>query len=392
MSKRRHRIVTLTLDAAVFIVIVTAAASCSNFSAQVAWNDPKVKNEAKSGPTTQPAAPSEALAHVEATERTQFDENDPPVQVNIFGEFDGVERKNTTLVTGPANLQQHTFVTEGYDADVAIDATGKWMAYASTRHNEQSEIYVQRVDGLSVTQLTNDQAADANPSFSPDGQRLAYASNRSGSWDLYVMDIDGRNRVQVTAGPTQDLHPTWSPDGTMLCYSSLGGRSDQWELWLVNVETMEKRMIGYGLFPSWSPDKKVNRIAFQRARQRGSRWFSLWTMDLVDGEARRVTEVAVSTNAAIVKPSWSPDGKSLAFSTIVEPAKTNGGKPLGQQDIWAIDSDGTNRRRLTDGAGSNLMPFWAVDNRVYFVSDRGGKECVWSIRVQAEETKVAATE
>jgi Tol biopolymer transport system component len=102
--------------------------------------------------------------------------------------------------------------------------------------------------------------------------------------------------------------------------------------------------------------------------------------------------VAVSTNAAIVKPSWSPDGQRLAFCTIVEPARTNGGKPLGQQDIWAIDADGTNRRRLTDGAGSNLMPFWAVDNRVYFVSDRGGKECVWSIRVEAAETKIAATE
>ncbi len=381
MTKTRQKFLIWTLDVVAFVAVVTTA-GCSGFSAKIAWNDPPA-------PATPPV--SEAVAHAEAVDPA--DVIDAPVAVNIFGEFDGVERKNTTHLTGPANLKQHTFVTEGYDADVAVDPTGKWMVYASTRHNEQPELYLQRVDGLSVTQLTNDHAADVTPAFSPDGQRIAFASNRSGSWDLYVMDIDGRNRMQVTAGPTHDLHPTWSPDGTMLCYSSIGGRSGQWELWLVDVETMEKRMIGYGLFPSWSPDKQASRIAFQRARQRGSRWFSLWTMDLVDGEARRVTEVAVSNNAAIVKPSWSPDGKSLAFTTIVEPARTHGGKPLGQQDIWLIDADGTNRRRLTDGNGSNLMPFWAVDNRVYFISDRGGKECVWSMRVDtADQTRIATTE
>jgi len=152
-------------------------------------------------------------------------------------------------------------------------------------------------------------------------------------------------------------------------------------------------MIGYGLFPSWSPDKTHNRIAFQRARQRGSRWFSLWTLDLVDGEARQLTEIAVSTNAAIVKPSWSPDGKGLAFCTIVEPAKTTRGKPSGQQDVWIIKADGTGRRRLTDGNGSNLMPAWSVDNRVYFISDRSGKECIWSVRVdEPTPSQIAATE
>ncbi len=93
-------------------------------------------------------------------------------------------------------------------------------------------------------------------------------------------------------------------------------------------------MIGFGLFPTWSPTKGVDRIAFQRARQRGGRWFSLWTLDLVDGESRRVTEVAASSNAAIVCPTWSPDGKQIAFATIAEPNNSTGAKPLGQQDIW----------------------------------------------------------
>jgi TolB protein len=196
------------------------------------------------------------------------------------------------------------------------------------------------------------------------------------------MDIDGRDTVTVTSGPAQCIHPSFSPDGTRLVYSCLGTRSNQWELWTVNLATNEKQQIGYGLFPSWSPDKSVDRIAFQRARQRGSRWFSLWTLDLIDGDAHRVTEVAVSSNAAIVSPAWSPDGKRLVFATILDPnRKTKSVKTVkGEQDIWTIAADGTDRRRVTDGNGINLSPFWASDNRVYFVSNRSGNEAIWSVR------------
>jgi TolB protein len=196
------------------------------------------------------------------------------------------------------------------------------------------------------------------------------------------MDLDGRNVTQVTSGPSQDMHPTFSPDGTRIAYCSVGGRSGQWEIWTINLATRERRMIAYGLFPCWSPDKTGDRIAFQRARQRGSRWFSLWTLDLIDGEAHRITEVAVSSNAAIISPSWSPDGRRLAFSTVVDPAQTVRGRPRGQQDVWIVDADGGNRHRLTDGTSTCLSPCWAIDNRVYFVSDRGGHENVWSVRTQ----------
>jgi Tol biopolymer transport system component len=301
--------------------------------------------------------------------------------VNIFGELDG-RQQNARVEPGDFGFQQHTFSDEGYDADVNVDRTGKWMVFASTRHSERSEIYLQRVDGTSVTQLTSDPSENAQPCFSPDGKSIAFCSTRAGSWDLYTMDTDGRNVTQITSGPTQDMHPSFSPDGSRLVYSSIGSRSGQWEIWVVTLATRERMMVGTGLFPSWSPDKSVERIAFQRARQRGSRWFSLWTLDLSEGEARRITEVAVSSNAAIISPCWSPDGKRLAFATVVDPAQTNKGKPRGQQDVWIIDADGGARRRLTDGTSTCLSPFWASDGRVYFISDRGGRENVWSVRTE----------
>jgi Tol biopolymer transport system component len=301
--------------------------------------------------------------------------------VNVFGELDG-QQPSTNAQSSDFGFQQHTFSDEGYDGDVNVDPTGKWIVFASTRHSEKSEIYLQRVDGTSVTVLTSDASENAQPCFSPDGKSIAFCSTRAGSWDIYTMDLDGRNVVQVTSGPSQDMHPSFSPDGTRLVYSSIGSRSGQWELWTVTLATRERKMIGYGLFPTWSPDKSADKIAFQRARQRGSRWFSLWTLELSDGEARRVTEVAVSSNAAIISPSWSPDGKRLAFATVVDPGQTNKGKPRGQQDVWVVDADGGNRHRLTDGTSTCLAPCWASHNRVYSVSDRGGHENVWSVRTQ----------
>lgn len=301
----------------------------------------------------------------------------PPSQVNIFGELDGV-RRGPGRPVGDQGFEQHTFPQEGYDADVAVDPTGKWIAFASTRDSVHAGIYMQRVDGTAVIKLTSDNSENAFPTFSPDGKHIAFCSTRSGVWNIYEMDVDGRNTVQITAGMNQCVHPSFSPDGTRIVYSSLGGRSNQWELWVVNLGDGEKQEIGAGLFPNWSPQRDVDRIAYQRPRDRGTRWFSLWTLDLVDGQARRITEVAVSANAAIVSPAWSPDGKRLVFATILNPNQKHT-RQRGEQDIWTVSVDGTDRRRLTDGIGINLSPAWASDNRVYFISDRGGTESVWSV-------------
>jgi TolB protein len=316
----------------------------------------------------------------------QSDRHSDAATVNVFGEINGTSASPFKPV-GESGFQQHTSLDEGEDGEVAVDPTGKWLAFASTRHNEAGDIYLQRAQGTSVTQLTNDAARDSFPAFSPDGKWIAFSSTRAGNWQIYRMDLDGRNVVQVTSGTMQAIHPSFSPDGTRLVYSAMGGRSGQWELWTVNLASGERRQVGYGLFPSWSPDKSVDRIAYQRSRQRGSRWFSLWTMDLIDGEGRRNTEVAVSNNAAIVSPCWSPDGKKLAFTTVVQ--NVEGSKGAGQQDVWTIDADGGNKQRLTDGNGTNLSPSWSPDNRVFFISNRGGNETIWSVHAGAGSAAAA---
>lgn len=313
--------------------------------------------------------------------------------VNVFGEIGSDVVNVPSQLGGQAGFQQQTFLDEGHDAAVSVCPAGEWMVFASTRHSEKPDLYLQRTGGLSVIQLTADAAEDAYPSFSPDGKQIAFCSARAGNWDIYLTDVDGKNVVQVTSGPMQDIHPSFSPDGTKLVYCSMGGKSGQWEIWTVDLASNAKQMIGFGLFPVWSPERGVDRVTFQRARQRGSRWFSVWTLEIADGEARRLTEVAVSANAALVSPSWSPDGKKLTFASIVEPASPGdaSGKPGRQQDIWVVNVDGSGRHRITDGKGTNVEPFWATNDRIFFISDRGGVEAVWSASIDAIATTTART-
>jgi TolB protein len=370
----KRRIVKWLLSGAAFAAVV-ASSGCSLLH--------------KNQPAATASAPvANAAPNAPADDTDAFEAAAPPPQVNIFGELDGVARGPVKPI-GDEGFQQHTFADEGYDSDPSIDPTGKLLVFASTRHSQHAGIYLQRVDGTAVTKLTADDADNAYPTFSPDGKSIAFCSTRSGVWNIYVMDTDGRNVVTITSGSAQCVHPSFSPDGTRLVFSEMGSRSNQWELWTVNLTSGERRQIGYGVFPNWSPSKDADRIAFQRARQRGSRWFSLWTLDLIDGEARRVTEVAVSSNAAIVSPAWSPDGKRLVFATIIDPTR-NAGRRKGEQDIWTINADGSDRRRLTDGNGVNLSPVWGVDNRVYFVSDRSGTESIWSVRPEIGQVFTAA--
>ena len=288
----------------------------------------------------------------------------------LYGEFPAANRvPRASPLDEEGNLRRVTYTTEGADFDVDTDATGQWLAYASTRHRQTADLYLQRVDGTAVTQLTSDPARDEMPCLSPDGKRVAFASDRGGTFDIYLMELEGGPAVKLTDDGAQNIHPSFSPDGKQLVYCSLGSQSGVWELVLLDVDRPgQRRLIGHGLFPVWSPT--ANRIAYQRARQRGSRWFSLWTLDITtEGEVTRPVEVVASANAAVITPEWSPDGRNLVFCTVLDPTADS---PAGSRaDIWICNADGTGRTQLTRGRYGNLYPTWAADGSIYFVSNRG---------------------
>lgn len=350
------RLATLAASTAALLALAGCAASTSD-----AGLGPAATLAARSA---EPARPSSRIANRDL---------DWSESASSWQEFDTVD-----------TLLQASFGQDGSDFDPDVSPDGRWLAFASTQHRLTSDIYLKPVRGSTVTQLTNDPAHDLMPSFSPDGARVAFASNRTGSWDIFVMSADGGQPVQVTSESSHELHPTWSPDGARLAFCRLSPASGRWELWMVQLDNPGvTRFLGYGLLPEWSPSGDT--IAFQRSRERGDRLYSIWTIDLEDGEVRRPTEIASSTETAFINPSWSPDGRRLAFSAVKPPESDIAGglSPMpAEADLWIVAVDGSSRIRLTGGAFVDLMPDWASDGRLYFVSNRAGIENIWSLAPQ----------
>ncbi len=361
---------------------ITSAGGCSSFWS-FADSEPDV---------IQPTAKGKALAAKAPKSRTPlFTESgrgmptgeldthfSNVVAVGLFGESAPGDAP-TTGQQGEGNLTQVSFAPEGGDFTPDVDHAGTFLVYASKQHNESFDLYRKAVDGRTVTQITSDPSEDMMPSISPDGRSLAFVSNRNGNWDIFTMSVDGGRPTQITFENDDEVQPTWSPDGRKLAFARKNARSGRWEIWTADAsQPSGSTFLCEGFLPRWSPEVSQDRLLFQRSRQQGSRFYSIWTVDLVNGQAMNPTEIVSAQNAAVIQPNWSPDGQWIVFTTVVDPAAQASDLPE-HSDLWVIKVDGSGRTSLTSGAFRNMQPVWGADDRIYFVSNRGGVENLWSI-------------
>ncbi len=334
-----------------------------------------------------------ALCISDAAAQQQMREMEPvepravrPSEIGVFGDI-GVSAAmpGRAEQSSSGALRRVTVSSVGADFDPSVSRDAKLIVFASTQHRSTADIYSKRVGANVITQLTNDPAEDVMPAISPDGSRIAFASNRTGNWDIWVMPSAGGKAVQITSDPAHELHPSWSPDGSQLVFCRLGEASGRWELWVLDVQMSQvAQFIGEGLFPEWCPVSGTgldgaDRILFQRSRERGDRGFAVWAIDYADGQSGSPTQIASSDRAAYVNPTWSPDARHVVFASI-EHQETRPEVSDGPQraDLWMVSVDGTGLVNLTSGGARDLMPVWASDNRIYFASAREGGENLWA--------------
>jgi Tol biopolymer transport system component len=182
---------------------------------------------------------------------------------------------------------------------------GSLIAYVAL-HNEAFQIFVVNANGGARRQLTT-QGSNYGPTWSPDGRRLAFRSDRDGNGEIYVMNADGSDQTRVTNNPADEHLPAWSPDGTKLAFAS-----------------------------------NRNRLAFQ-----------LYVASVDGHNEHRLTADPTNYHEE-QRPAWSPDGTKVAFVSNRDP-------PLGNTEIYVVDADGTNSRRLTHNDLREDWPAWSPD-------------------------------
>src|SRR5437763_1434865 len=107
----------------------------------------------------------------------------------------------------------------GFLQNLSWSPDGKQIAFASARTGN-FDIWVMNADGSDQRRLTTNPTMDCWPAWSPDGKRIAFTSNRDGNYEIYVMNADGTGQRNLTAHPAQDNYATWSPDGKRIAFIS----------------------------------------------------------------------------------------------------------------------------------------------------------------------------
>lgn len=350
------------------------------------------------------------LAGCHSTTTTSAIQDPPPApapvadDLALFGEDDSWASLGTlpadpiplTGIADSVDVSRVTFAEQGADFDPTMSFDGSFMVFASTQHNANADIYLKNTGSTVITQLTDDPSRDVMPAISPDGNWVAFSSDRLLDWNVYIMPRSGGRPVQITKSTAAELHPSWSPDGKTLAYAKLGQTSGKWEIWVVEVaNTSTPHFIGYGLFPEWCPKAGTgptggDQILYQRSAERGDRAFGIWTIEYKDGDVGSPSQLIGSASTAYINPTWSPDGRFIVFAAVSNPHQVRAVDTLNHEDcdLWMLAADGTTLVNLTAGASTDLMPTWGNDGRIYFVSTRSGQDNIWSI--DAREAMLAA--
>jgi serine/threonine protein kinase/Tol biopolymer transport system component len=367
----------------------------------------------------------------------------------------------------PANETQWSQFTQltddaGVETNPSISPDGDSIAYES-RAAGTWDIYVQRIGGRNATRVAGDPVRhEGGPAFSPDGKAIAF-HEEDNDGGIFVVGATGESERRLTdAG----FHAAWSPDGKAIAYcderiAAPAARSTTSAMSVVDVATGAVRVVtkGDAVQPAWSPGgtrlaywgnlngqrdiytiavaggdpvKVTDDVALDWAvvwapdgrhlyfaSDRGG-VMNLWRIPVNESSGRAtgaVEPVTMGVRSEIHRPSFSSDGRKLAFGSVVASANPValqlgvGGEVAGEprflfrqagaimptsmspdgsmlvyfgqgrtEDIWVSRTDGTGLRRLTDDAYRDRVPMWVDDNQIVFYSNRSGKYEAWTVR------------
>ncbi|MBN2048735.1 MAG: PD40 domain-containing protein [Anaerolineaceae bacterium] len=226
-------------------------------------------------------------------------------------EQDAIDSPPPTSTPPPTAIFQPVELADQQPVDEAYDEIGALLF--SMTDGQYQHLFVYHPQYLPLSRLTNGRWNDLHPSFSPDGTKIAYASNQNGQWDIYILDLVEYQLTQVTNTPAYDGSPTWSPDGLWLAYES--NQNNNLDVFVQAIGASSDEAIRLtsdpapDTSPAWSPSGRL--IAFMSLRSGDE---EIWLADLDQADDRFMNLSQQSDNID-THPIWSPDGTQLAWSS-----------------------------------------------------------------------------
>jgi Tol biopolymer transport system component len=271
----------------------------------------------------------------------------------------------------------------GEDFASSISRDEKTLVYVSQKSGNL-DLWLKKLESAPPPdrQLTFHNSEDNSPAISPNGEWLAFISNRSDpKGDLYILPLKFAaskkgidNARRLTDGKTQDKNPTWSADGKFIYFSSKNSGSFETQIHKINIDTKIQTKVAkvQGVNPSVSHDGRY--LAFV-SKKMGIKP-SIWVKDL---QTNSLVQITKGTDID-VSPNWSSDGKEIFFTRYRDDTNRDGAVTIeDRSNIWSVSFPPSKLPiQLTDSSAYDLFP-QASNNSLYITSDRKKDIDIWKI-------------
>ena len=237
--------------------------------------------------------------------------------------------------------------TSGTDAQPMWSPAGTKIAFSSRREGV-SKIFTMNVDGTGQMRVTNQPATalgqgDEEPSWARNGIRIAFHSDRELGLHIWSVNADGSNLARLTS-VGENVTPVWSPNFDRIAFATTRDGGEDYEISTMdafggNVQQHTSNDT-WDSNPDWSPTG--TKLAFQRFGDAGA--FDIWVLDLISGAETQLTNDPALDTA----PAWSPDGTKIAFQSNRD----------GDWEIFTMNPDGSGVQQLTHNDAADRVADW----------------------------------
>ncbi|MEP7148133.1 MAG: protein kinase [Acidobacteriota bacterium] len=266
---------------------------------------------------------------------------------------------------------------------VLLGAIVLWAYITSDRMVTSPPATAPSLAQMTLSPLTIDPGFEGEPTFAPDGQTIAYVSDRTGNFEIFLRQISGGPDINLTNNPADDMQPSISPDGKQVAFvSSRSGVSDCLCFFIYGTDQplmggaiwvmpalggSPRKIVETGTFPSWSPDG--GSLIFSKGPWYGQ---SIYKVPSNGGEPQEIALNLKKAAPFIAYPSYSPEGSHILFEAA--------------NNIFVVSSNGGDARLVVEGK----HPVWSADGSSIFYTnvEAGRNYTLWQAPFSIQEGKL----